>query len=67
MEPKTQEELVHQIAELEHQIASVEREIYSLKAHVSRLLNPDYPNYTDEEIEAMCNEARRIEESLKQK
>lgn len=64
MEPKTQEEL---IAELEHQIASVEREIYSLKAHVSRLLNPDYPNYTDEEIEAMCNEARRIEESLKQK
>lgn len=32
-------------------------EINHLKAKLSRLENPDNPNYTDEEIDAMCDDA----------
>jgi hypothetical protein len=32
---------------------AMEEEIRSLKAKLSRLENPDNPNYTDEEMEAM--------------
>jgi hypothetical protein len=31
-----------------------EKQIRDLKAKISRLENPDNPNYTDEEMEAMC-------------
>lgn len=67
MEQKSQQDLRNQIFELENHIQAMEKDIEYLKAKVSRLLAPDYPNYTDEEIEAMCNEARRIQESLKRK
>ena len=37
-------------------VCELEAEVRDLKAKLSRALNPDNPNYTDEEIEAMCAE-----------
>lgn len=38
------------------EVCKLEAEIRDLKAKLSRALNPDNPNYTDEEISAMCTE-----------
>jgi hypothetical protein len=38
------------------EICELEAEIRDLKAKLSRALNPDAPNYTEEEISAMCAE-----------
>jgi hypothetical protein len=38
------------------EVCKLEAEIRDLKAKLSRLENPDNPNYTDEEIEAMTEE-----------
>ena len=37
-------------------VCELEAEVRDLKAKLSRALNPDNPNYTDYEIEAMCAE-----------
>ncbi len=44
------------VIELENQIYVQENEIRDLKAKLSRLENPDAPDYTEEEIEAMTFE-----------
>lgn len=46
---------------LEEKIASLEQNILDLRAKVSRLMNPDYPHYTDEELDAMFEAASRVE------
>ena len=38
------------------EIEKLEAEVRDLKAKLSRLENPDNPNYTDEEMDAMCSE-----------
>ena len=38
------------------EIEKLEKEILDLKAKLSRCENPDNPNYTDEEMNAMCAE-----------
>jgi hypothetical protein len=38
------------------EIEKLEAEIRDLKAKLSRALNPDNPNYTDEEMDALCAE-----------
>ena len=45
------------IGNLENKIKELEEKVISLKAHLSRARNPDNPNYTDDEIEAMCSQA----------
>ena len=40
----------------DHEVCKLEAEIRDLKAKLSRLEQPDNPNYTDEEMEAMSNE-----------
>jgi hypothetical protein len=37
-------------------VCELETEVRDLKAKLSRALNPDNPQYTDEEIDAMCAE-----------
>lgn len=37
-------------------VAKLETELRDLKAKLSRFENPDNPNYTDEEMDAMCSE-----------
>jgi hypothetical protein len=37
-------------------VGKLETEIRDLKAKLSRFENPDNPNYTDEEMDAMCSE-----------
>jgi len=49
------------IKSLEEKIAIVEQNILDLRAKVSRLMNPDYPQYTDEELDAMFEAASRVE------
>lgn len=44
------------VIELEDKIYAQEQEIRDLKAKLSRLENPDNPQYTDEEIDAMTEE-----------
>ena len=44
------------VIELENKIYAQEDEIRDLKAKLSRLENPDAPQYLDEEMEAMCVE-----------
>ena len=41
------------VIELENKVYAQEKEIRDLKAKLSRLENPDAPQYTDEEINAM--------------
>ena len=41
--------------------SSTGRQITDLKAKLSRALNPDNPNYTESEIEAMCDAAEKEE------
>ena len=41
------------VTQLENKIYAQEKEILDLKAKLSRFENPDNPNYTEEEIEAM--------------
>jgi hypothetical protein len=38
------------------EIEKLDKEIRDLKAKLSRFENPDNPNYTDEEMDAMCSE-----------
>lgn len=42
-------------------VAKLETKLRDLKAKLSRLENPDNPNYTDEELDAMCSEAEKKE------
>ena len=44
------------VIDLENKIYAQEKEIRDLKAKLSRLENPDNPNYTESEIEAMTYE-----------
>jgi len=39
---------------------AVARELDDVKAKLSRLENPDNPQYTDEELTAMCNQQDRV-------
>jgi len=41
--------------------SSTGRQITDLKAKLSRALNPDNPQYTDEEMDAMCDSAEKEE------
>jgi len=50
------EEHGKQVITLENKIYAQEQEIRDLKAKLSRLENPDNPNYTDEEMDAMTAE-----------
>ena len=43
---------------LENKIDALEREIRDLKAKLSRYENPDNPNYTEEEMDAMTYESK---------
>jgi hypothetical protein len=45
------------------EICKLEAEVRDLKAKLSRALNPENPNYTDEEVEAMTEEI--LQEALK--
>ncbi len=40
--------------EIEKENEKLQSEVLDLRAKLSRLENPNYPNYTDQEIEAMC-------------
>ena len=42
-----------QVIQLENKVYALEREVLDLKAKLSRYENPDNPNYTEEEMEAM--------------
>jgi len=44
------------VIELENKNYALEREVRDLKAKLSRFENPDNPNYTEEEMEAMTAE-----------
>ena len=44
--------------EIEKENEKLQSEVLDLRAKLSRLENPNYPNYTDQEIEAMCAEAQ---------
>ena len=44
------------VIELENKVYAQEKEIKDLKAKLSRYENPDNPNYTEEEIDAMSYE-----------
>lgn len=46
------------VVELEKKIHDLEVEIIDLSAHLSRKENPDFPQYTDEEMEAMSLHAK---------
>ena len=46
------------VIQLENKIYAQEKEIAELKAKLSRLENPDNPNYTESEIDAMTYESK---------
>jgi hypothetical protein len=50
------EEYSNKVIPLENKICDLEKQVRDLKAKLSRCQNPDNPNYTDEEIEAMTEE-----------
>ena len=50
------EEFSSRVIPLENKNYELEKEVRDLKAKLSRCQNPDNPNYTDEEIEAMTEE-----------
>jgi hypothetical protein len=50
------EEYGKKVIDLESQIYGLEAKVRDLKAKLSRLENPDNPNYTDQEIDAMTAE-----------
>lgn len=56
-----EEDYSKKIGELEDKIEELEGKIISLKAHLSRAENPDNPNYTDSELEAMETQAKKKE------
>lgn len=45
------------IEDYNKKVKELEQKIMDLKAKLSRLQNPDNPNYTDEEMDAMCSHA----------
>lgn len=47
------------------ELRKLEDEIYDLKAKLSRVLNPDNPNYTESEIEAMTHQNEITADTLK--
>ena len=49
------------IRELEDKIQELEEKVISLKAHLSRAQNPDFPQYLDEEMDAMETQAKNKE------
>lgn len=49
------------IKKLEASIEELNQILLDLKAKLSRLKNPDYPHYTDEELDAMFEVAQKIE------
>ena len=60
-EYELQDKQVHTDAEyyeLEEKALKTERELLDLKAKLSRFQQQDNPQYTDEELEAMCNAAQ---------
>lgn len=52
------------IKSLQEKLEILEQNILDLRAKVSRLMNPDYPQYTDEELDAMFEAASRMEKSF---
>jgi len=48
---------------LQEKLMFLEQNILDLRAKVSRLMNPDYPQYTDEELDAMIEAASRGEKT----
>ena len=62
--PEIIEERLKFEKELSDEESILKAEIRDLKAKISRLENPDNPNYTDEEMDAMCEQA---EETNKKK
>lgn len=50
------EEYAKEVNKLNSEISNLKAEVRDLKAKLSRALDPDNPNYTDEEVEAMTEE-----------
>ena len=50
------EEYAKEVNNLNGEISNLKAEVRDLKAKLSRALDPDNPNYTDEEVEAMTEE-----------
>lgn len=50
---------------LEDEIRTLKAEVLDLKAKLSRCENPDNPNYTEEEIDALCAENEVTVDTLK--
>lgn len=50
------EDHAKKVIDLENQVYGLEAKVRDLKAKLSRCENPDNPNYTDEEMDAMSNE-----------
>jgi len=44
------------VIDLENQVYGLEAKVRDLKAKLSRCENPDAPDYTEEEMDAMSNE-----------
>lgn len=53
---KLAEDYSKEFSEMQNQIHKLEMEVLDLKAKLSRAENPDNPNYTDEEMNAMTAE-----------
>jgi hypothetical protein len=54
------EDYGNKVIPLENKIYALESEVRNLKAKLSRYENPDNPNYTEEEMEAMNAEAEVV-------
>jgi len=63
------EDFTSRVREIENQqndeIAKLKAEIIDLKAKLSRLENPDNPQYTDEEMNALCYQKEITAQTLK--
>lgn len=51
------EDHINELMKLENKIQELEGKIIDLKAHLSRAKDLENPNYTDDEMEAMCSRA----------
>jgi hypothetical protein len=59
------EDYSKEISDLDKEVYQLTNTIKDLKAKLSRLENPDNPNYTDEEMDALCAENEVTADTLK--
>jgi hypothetical protein len=62
---KLVEDFVEKIREYDEEFRQASNTIRDLKAKLSRAQNPDNPNYTDEEMDALCAENKVTADTLK--